>query len=167
MFRGKQAHENDGGNYYWQHFQYQGVFSDMAARNRPYGGIFAKHRPIYTDHGVFIHYDPEGVTDMADGARKLVANFRYSKGPSTRHTGPSTLFRYLYQAGYDWLGAEQMYGPEESYSLPCVVHPAPTAVRFTGRFMPCSGAQAHLPIRSIPCVCICRWLLLICTVLPT
>ena len=37
-----------------------GVFSDMAARNRPYGGIFAKHRPIYTDHGVFIHYDPEG-----------------------------------------------------------------------------------------------------------
>ena len=50
---------------------------------------------------------------MADGARKLVANFRYSKGPSTRHTGPSTLFRYLYQAGYDWLGAEQMYGPEE------------------------------------------------------
>ena len=113
MFRGKQAHENDGGYYYWQHFQYQGVFSDMAARNRPYGGIFAKHRPIYTDHGVFIHYDPEGVTDMADGARKLVANFRYSKGPSTRHTGPSTLFRYLYQAGYDWLGAEQMYGPEE------------------------------------------------------
>ena len=107
MFRGKQAHENDGGYYYWQHFQYQGVFSDMAARNRPYGGIFAKHRPIYTDHGVFIHYDPEGVTDMADGARKLVANFRYSKGPSTRHTGPSTLFRYLYQAGYDWLGAEQ------------------------------------------------------------
>ena len=108
MFRGKQAHENDGGYYYWQHFQYQGVFSDMAARNRPYGGIFAKHRPIYTDHGVFIHYDPEGVTDMADGARKLVANFRYSKGPSTRHTGPSTLFRYLYQAGYDWLGADQM-----------------------------------------------------------
>lgn len=113
MFRGKQAHENDGGYYYWQHFLYQGLFSDMAARNRPYGGIFAKHRPIYTDHGVFIHYDPEGVTDMADGARKLVANFRYSKGESCRHTGPSTLFRYLYQAGYSWLGAEQMYGPEE------------------------------------------------------
>lgn len=113
MFRGKQAHENDGGYYYWQHFLYQGVFSDMAARNRPYGGIFAKHRPIYTDHGVFIHYDPYGVKDMADGAAKLVANFKYSKGESTRHTGPSTLFRYLYQAGYNWLGAEQMYGPEE------------------------------------------------------
>lgn len=113
MFRGKQAHENDGGYYYWQHFLYKGVFSDMAARNRPYGGIFAKHRPIYTDHGVFIHYDPYGVTDMADGATKLVENLKYSKGESTRHTGPSTLFRYFYQAGYDWLGAEQMYGPEE------------------------------------------------------
>lgn len=51
---------------------------------------------------------------MADGARRLVDNFRYSKGPSTRHTGPSVLFRYLYQAGYQWLGAEQMYGPEET-----------------------------------------------------
>ena len=42
MFRGKQAHENDGGYYYWQHFKYQGLHSDMAARNRPWGGIFAK-----------------------------------------------------------------------------------------------------------------------------
>lgn len=113
MFKGKQAHENDGGYYYWQHFLYKGVFSDMAARNRPYGGIFAKHRPIYTDKGTFIHYDPYGVTDMADGAKKFVENLKYSKGESTRHTGPSTLFRYFYQAGYDWLGAEQMYGPEE------------------------------------------------------
>ena len=95
MFRGKQAHENDGGYYYWQHFKYQGLHSDMAARNRPWGGIFAKHRPIYTDHGTFIHYDTEAVTDMADGARKLVSNLRYSKGESVRHTGPSSLFRYF------------------------------------------------------------------------
>jgi len=113
MFHGKQAHENDGGYYYWQHFHYNGLHSDMAARTRPYGGIFAKHRPIYTDHGIFIHYDPYGVKDMADGANKFIANLNYSRGESTRHTGPSTSFRYLYQAGYDWLGAEQMYGPEE------------------------------------------------------
>ena len=114
MFRGKQAHENDGGYYYWQHFQYQGLFSDMAARNRPWGGIFAKHRPIYTDHGTFVHYDTKKVKDMADGACYLVDNLRSSKGESTRHTGPSTMFRYFYQAGYEWLGAEQMYGPEET-----------------------------------------------------
>ena len=114
FFHGKQAHENDGGYYYWQHFTYKGFWSDMAARTRPFGGIFAKHRPIYTDHGVFIHYDPQAVTDMADGARRFVENLAYSKGESTRHTGPSTMFRYFYQAGYDWLGAEQMYGPEET-----------------------------------------------------
>lgn len=113
MFWGKQAHENDGAYYYWQHFLYNGLYSDMAARTRPYGGIFAKHRPIYTDHGIFIHYDPYGVNDMADGADKLIANLSYSRGESTRHTGPSTMFRYLYQAGYEWLGAEQMYGPED------------------------------------------------------
>lgn len=113
MFRGKQAHENDGAYYYWQHFLYNGLYSDMAARTRPYGGIFAKHRPIYTDHGIFIHYDPYGVKNMADGADKLVANLSYSRGESARHTGPSTMFRYLYQAGYEWLGAEQMYGPED------------------------------------------------------
>lgn len=112
MFRGKQAHENDGGYYYWGHFKYEGLFSDLSARVRPYGGIFAKHRPIVTDHGTFVHYDTAGIKDMADGARTFVANLQYSKGESTRHTGPSSLFRYFYQAGYSWLGAEQMYGPE-------------------------------------------------------
>ena len=114
MFRGKQAHENDGGYYYWSHFKYQGLFSDMAAKARPFGGIFAKHRPIFTDHGTFVHYDPKGITNMEEGAQTFVSNLRYSKGESTRHTGPSTMFRYFYQAGYKWLGAEQMYGPEET-----------------------------------------------------
>src|SRR5690606_2435942 len=68
MFRGKQAHENDGGYYYWQHFHYNGLYSDIAARARPYGGIFAKRRPIYTDYGVLIQYDPYGVKDVEDGA---------------------------------------------------------------------------------------------------
>ena len=114
VFKGKQAHENDGGYYYWQHFLYEGQYSDMAARTRPYGGIFAKHCPIYTDHGTYIHYDPYVINNMEEGANYLVDNLKYSKGESTRHTGPSTLFRYLYQAGYEWLGAEQMYGPEET-----------------------------------------------------
>lgn len=113
MFMGRQAHENDGDFYYWTQFKYVGLFSDIAARTRPYGGIFAKHRPIFTPHGDYIFYDRQGVADMADGARKFVENLRSNKGESTRHTGPSSLFRYFYQAGYDWLGAEQMYGPEE------------------------------------------------------
>ena len=113
MFRGKQAHENDGNYYYWLHHIYMGLHSDMLARIRPLGGIHAKRRPTYTNYGVFMHYDPYIVKDMADGANRFVANLSYSRGESTRHTGPSTMFRYLFQAGYDWLGAEQMYGPED------------------------------------------------------
>lgn len=113
MFRGKQAHENDGGYYYWQHFSYDGLWTDIRARYYPLGGIFAKHKPIYTSYGRFVHYDPHAVKDMAHGASSFVNNLRESRGESIRHTGPSTLFRYFFQAGYQWVGAEQMYGPEE------------------------------------------------------
>lgn len=113
MFKGMQAHENDGAYYYWKHFQNRGLFTDIRARYFPFGGIFAKHRPIYTEKGKFVHYDPYGIKNMKHGAETFIQNIRQSKGLSTRHTGPSTLFRYLYQAGYEWLGAEQMYGPEE------------------------------------------------------
>lgn len=113
MFRGKQAHENDGGYYYWTHFQNEGLFTDIRARYLPWGGIFAKKRPIYTDKGKFVHYNPYGINNMQEGAELFVSNLSSSRGNSIRHTGPSTMFRYLYQAGYEWLGAEQMYGPEE------------------------------------------------------
>ncbi len=32
---------------------------------------------------------------------------------ATRHSGPSTLFKYFFQAGYKWLAAETLYGPHE------------------------------------------------------
>jgi hypothetical protein len=113
FFLGRQAHEDDGSFYYWVHFVWEGLYSDLAAKFRPYGGIFAKARPIKTDKENFVHYDPYGVKDMADGAKTFVENLRKARGNSKRHTGPSTLFRYFFQAGYDWVGAEQMYGPEE------------------------------------------------------
>ncbi len=113
MFKGKQAHENDGGYYYWDHFKYEGLWTDIRARYYPLGGVFAKHKPIYTANGRFVHYDPHSVKDMAEGAAQFVSNLAGSRGESTRHTGPSSLFRYFFQAGYEWVGAEQMYGPEE------------------------------------------------------
>lgn len=32
---------------------------------------------------------------------------------ATRHTGPATVFKYLYEGGYTWLGAETMYSTME------------------------------------------------------
>ncbi len=128
LFHGKQAHEDDGSFYYWGHFRHRGLYTDIAARLFPYGGIFAKFRPIYTDHGSFVHYDRRGADNMQEGAEQFIRSLEYTKGDSTRHTGPSTLFRYFFKAGYDWVGAEQMYGPEET-----VISAARGATRAYGR----------------------------------
>ncbi len=113
FYKGRQAHENDGGFYYWRHFKYNGLFSDLFAKMRPSGGIFAKTRPVHTNNGTHVFFDPDACSNMQEGSAMFVQNLKNAKGPSTRHTGPTTMFRYMFQAGYNWLGAEQMYGPEE------------------------------------------------------
>lgn len=113
LYMGRQAHENDGGYYYWGHFKWEWLHSDLAAKFRSPGGIFPKNRPIRNENGNFIFYDTNHLKNMSDGPKYFVDNLNKAKGQSIRHTGPSTMFRYLFQAGYDWVGAEQMYGPEE------------------------------------------------------
>ena len=115
FYMGRQAHENDGGYYYWpqSNLPWEWLHSDLSAKYRPQGGIFAKNRPIRNEKGTFFFCDPYRVKNMEEGSEYFIDNLRKAKGLSTRHTGPSTMFRYFYQAGYDWLGAEQMYGPEE------------------------------------------------------
>ena len=113
LYMGRQAHENDGGYYYWGHFRYEWLQTDLEAKYRPAGGIFAKNRLIRTDKGIFIFYDPYRLKNMKEGPEYFVDNLSKAKGSSIRHTGPSTMFRYILQAGYKWVGAEQMYGPEE------------------------------------------------------
>ena len=113
FFFGKQSHEDDGCFYYWLHFGWEGLYSDLAAKHRPYGGIFAKTRPIRREDEKFVFYDPYAADDMEEGAKQFIDNLSRSRGQSIRHTGPSTMFRYFFQAGYKWVGAEQMYGPEE------------------------------------------------------
>ncbi|WP_299557352.1 hypothetical protein [Seonamhaeicola sp.] len=115
FFLGRQSHEDDGSFYYWDQFVWEGLYSDLAAKFRPYGGIFAKARPIKRPELEVpcIYYDFYGANNMEEGAQQFVNNLRESRGQNTRHTGPSTMFRYFFQAGYEWVGAEQMYGPEE------------------------------------------------------
>jgi hypothetical protein len=113
FYMGRQAHENDGGYYYWNHFKWEWLHSDLSAKYRPQGGIFAKNRPIRNEKGNFIFLDPYKLKNMEEGPQYFIDNLNKAKGQSIRHTGPSTMFRYLFQAGYVWLGAEQMYGPEE------------------------------------------------------
>ncbi len=104
LYLGRQSHEDDGSYYYWGPWgpYPNDTVRKLMERFLDGGGIFPKFR-----------YKNNAVKDMADGARYFMKNIKKAKHESTRHTGPSVLFHYFYQVGYDWLGAEQCYGPEE------------------------------------------------------
>jgi hypothetical protein len=50
---------------------------------------------------------------MKAGADHFVDMLKRTKCRAKRHTGPATLFKYFYQAGYEWTGAELLYTPTE------------------------------------------------------
>jgi hypothetical protein len=115
---GRQAHEKDGafcywGNFIWSSDKLPEPFADIFLRSVDRGGIHSAIRPVRKENKAWWFFDPENVADMRQASECFVEKLRLSKAESTRHTGPSTLFRYFYQAGYEVLGAEQMYGPEE------------------------------------------------------
>lgn len=52
--------------------------------------------------------------DMEDLANYLVYWLGKFRHGSERHTGPASVFKYFYQAGYTWTGAELMYSSTEA-----------------------------------------------------
>ncbi len=123
-FLGRQSHELDGGVAYWGFNEFtndpqENRFRDLIIRRaRTHGD----HMPPWNDGNNVVeqngrrtlYHSPCVAADMEaaskDAVEMLVA--LRTKG-ITRHTGPSVLFKYFYQAGYDWTGAELMYGPQE------------------------------------------------------
>lgn len=113
-YLGRQEHERDGAFSYWGHMRDDALFVYIFNR----GGSEMVHvglaAPPAPQNGVMVGcFDQARAQDMKEAADLFSENVRLAKRTCTRHTGPSTLFHYFYQAGYDWLGAEQMYGPEE------------------------------------------------------
>ena len=142
-YRGRQAHENDGSFYYWGNQLWQPEplpepYADVFSRSNDAGGIQPHVRPPRNGNRAWWFFDPTDQTDMKGASEAFVRNLAAARGPSTRHTGPSTLFRYFYQAGYDFLGAEQMYGPED-----IILSSLRGASRAYGR----SGYGAHLAVQ--------------------
>lgn len=117
-YLGRQAHENDGAFYYWNNTLWKPEpfpepMGDILSRSVNPGGIHPAVRPKRKGIDTWWFFDPTDCSDMKEASAALVANFKDAQGASTRHSGPSTLFRYFFQAGYKFLVAEQMYGPEE------------------------------------------------------
>lgn len=118
FYLGRRAHENDGSLCYWDNKiwgtdEVPEPYGDILSRGVNPGGIQPHVRPKRREGKTWWFFDPEKCRDMKEAAQYFVENLKEAKGDSTRHSGPSTLFRYFFQAGYDCLLAEQMYGPEE------------------------------------------------------
>ncbi len=122
-YLGRQDHEHDGSQFYWGqhkisditqeqtedlcHFAWQedpehtrGAFSDSA--------YICKGETLYLSADYDRPLDNKLcrplITKQLNATRTLGA---------TRHTGPASVFKYLYEGGYTWLGAETMYSAME------------------------------------------------------
>ncbi|MBR5517945.1 MAG: hypothetical protein IKV86_02855 [Clostridia bacterium] len=123
-FMGRQLHERDGQLFYW------GVcpreiqapleeFFDLAMRmGREYPdtveGSFRPFNVKWTeDFGYSFRRNLTGpdVEEAYNTVKKELANL--SKDNYIRHTGPSVMFKYFYENGFKWTGAETMDGATE------------------------------------------------------
>ena len=123
-FLGRQNHEFDGQYTYWG---FRDISTDPIAE--AFHELFArmyKRSPetVNERYGLpdNLHYHDGKCTafrrlgisrDMKAGAENFVDMLKRTKCRSGRHTGPATLFKYFYQAGYEWTGAELLYTPTE------------------------------------------------------
>ncbi|MBE6724316.1 MAG: hypothetical protein E7576_03810 [Ruminococcaceae bacterium] len=122
-FLGRQTHEFDGQFAYWGYRDVtndlsQQMFYDLYIRmdRRFSDRMHLRYIPDnihYTAEKQYIFRSPVEPDDMKSAAEAFVGRLRASRKGVLRHTGPSMLFKYFYQAGYEWLGAELMYSPTE------------------------------------------------------
>lgn len=116
-FLGNQAHERDGALYYW--LQRKGHISDiffeeLSHRILHYEDAPDYHFPIgYDGENTYLCFSPTAPEDMEQAAGQFVEKAKKALRGVKRHSGPSTLFKYFYQAGIETCSAELMYGPLE------------------------------------------------------
>jgi len=129
-FLGRQLHERDGAYCYWgdgfhtddfweNNFNYEAeMFFDICNRytlNDPEHSGMEFYPEDWFDDGTRFWrcHDPRLPADMEAQAKGVMNSLRVIRRTSTRHTGPSIMFKYFCQSGYDWIGAETMDSPTE------------------------------------------------------
>lgn len=122
-FLGRQTHEFDGQFCYWGAWKFTDKYTDQMFydlymrmyRNEPErcNLRFIPEVTYYTKDCKQMFIDPDTPLDMKIACENFLRNLRVSRKGNLRHTGPATLFKYFYQAGYEWTGAELMYQPTE------------------------------------------------------
>jgi hypothetical protein len=121
LFLGSFTIEQDGDFYY--------LFSEPWMRRRPGEELFwdiylryaAWDRTYYCNDRRLLgagtmtptFFNPDLTSDMREGAEYFVSNIRGNLDLGPWHCGPSTLFKYFFQAGFKRVDAELVYGPHE------------------------------------------------------
>lgn len=124
-FLGRQTHELDGAYVYWSRCGKDAsnnlneqMFNDLLVRffMKDHERMRVRYAPeTYYARGDILENcrDHTIPRDMEAISNFVVNSLAASRDGSTRHTGPATLFKYFYQAGYSWTGAELMYSSNE------------------------------------------------------
>lgn len=139
-FLGRQLHERDGAHVYWGYKDFTGkpneeLYYDMMIRMleeypEETNPFICPENIIAHDNQMALYRDIFLPADMKVASDHTVNQLARTRYGATRHTGPATLFKYFYQAGYTWTGAELMYGPMELViaslrgAAACYHHPA-------------------------------------------
>lgn len=121
-FLGRQEHELYGVYVYWgvrdvtdkmSEQMYYDLFVRMDKKYPNRVHRFISENIFYNGEKQHLFRDSKTPDNMQDAAERVVKNLIDTRRDHIRHTGPATLFKYFYQAGYKWLGAELMYSPTE------------------------------------------------------
>lgn len=115
-FLGYQSHEQDGAYYYWNSNnidRYEVFFNELCGRRFSKTGMLPSGSIIRNGNKYKKHFDSSLATNMQEAAEYYVENLKKITNSATRHTGPSSTFKYFAQAGVEWLGAELMYSTQE------------------------------------------------------
>lgn len=115
-FVGVQAHERDGALYYWlqrKSWPNDILFEELSHHILRHPDFPRYHLPItYQGDDTYFCFSPH-MADQKAAAEQFVSRARVLLEGMKRHTGPSVLFKYFFQAGLEVGGAELMYGPME------------------------------------------------------
>jgi hypothetical protein len=122
-FLGRQLHEEDGQFCYWGKRDVTNKLSDQMfydlflRMNQKYAdrmhNRYIPNNIHYTDQMQYIFSSLDMPNDMQGCAELFIKKLKDTQNGNMRHTGPSTLFKYFYQAGFKFVGAELMYSPTE------------------------------------------------------
>ena len=124
-FLGRQLHERDGQLFYWGEHPAEiqaplEEFYDLAARlGREYPDtIEGAYRPFnieYSEAGYSFRRNFSEIPDVKKASEFVAKELNALSGDNFgRHTGPAVVFKYFYENGFDWCGAETMDGATES-----------------------------------------------------